>query len=214
MAMRFETARSARPPHRRTARPAAGFPPLVSPTAANPRAGAGTFSMRPVPQSAQQIPQRSRRCSPSGFARKWRRKGLKRFNPRPEMVWPRKPRTPNIWYSSATRTHRAHSRRRRARRMLRAGEGEGNFPGCKALKSHEMRKGSHRVALGTTHLEAGDEDSSASPRLPGNRRPGASDASPPRPERSSSRPAQGPGECGRREEGEEKVSIPRQSRGL
>ena len=32
-------------------------------------------------------------------ARKWRRNGLKRSNPRPEMVWPRKPRTPKIWYA-------------------------------------------------------------------------------------------------------------------
>jgi hypothetical protein len=63
--------------------------------------GARTFSMRPVAEAAEQIPQRSRRCSPSGLARKWRRKGLKRLNPRPEMVWPRKPRTPNIWYKSA-----------------------------------------------------------------------------------------------------------------
>ena len=97
------------------------------------------------------------------------------------------------------RTRRAHSRLRRARRMLRAGEGEGNFPGCKALKSHEMRKGSHPSRLlELPTREAGDEDSSASPRLRGNRRPRASDASPPRPERSSSRPAQGPDECGRR----------------
>ena len=33
-----------------------------------------------------------------GVARKWRRNGLKRLNPRPEMVWARKPRTHNIWY--------------------------------------------------------------------------------------------------------------------
>jgi len=30
--------------------------------------------------------------------RKCRRKGLKRLNPRPEMVWPRKASTPKIWY--------------------------------------------------------------------------------------------------------------------
>jgi len=39
--------------------------------------------------------------SPEGageVARKWRRNGLKRLNPRPEMVWARKPRTHNIWY--------------------------------------------------------------------------------------------------------------------
>ena len=32
----------------------------------------------------------------AGSARKWRRKGLKRLNPRPELVWPRKVRTPHI----------------------------------------------------------------------------------------------------------------------
>jgi hypothetical protein len=36
-----------------------------------------------------------------GVARKWRRNGLKRLNPRPEMVWARKPRTYNIWYAAA-----------------------------------------------------------------------------------------------------------------
>jgi hypothetical protein len=33
-----------------------------------------------------------------GVARKWHRKLLKRLNPRPEMVWPRNPRTHKIWY--------------------------------------------------------------------------------------------------------------------
>ena len=56
----------------------------------------------PRPEAPKQIRQRLRRGSPSGFARKWRRKGLKRLNPRPEMVWPRERRTHNIWYNSAT----------------------------------------------------------------------------------------------------------------
>jgi hypothetical protein len=34
-------------------------------------------------------------------AGKWRRNGLKRFNPRPEMVWSRKPRTHKMWYTGA-----------------------------------------------------------------------------------------------------------------
>ena len=63
----------------------------------------------PRPEAPEQIRQRLRRGSPSGFARKWRRKGLKRLNPRPEMVWPRKRRTHNIWYKSATATRRAPS---------------------------------------------------------------------------------------------------------
>src|SRR5271163_1395045 len=37
----------------------------------------------------------------NGVAGKWRRNGLKRLNPRREMVWARKPRTYNIWYASA-----------------------------------------------------------------------------------------------------------------
>jgi hypothetical protein len=39
-------------------------------------------------------------------ARKWRRKGLKRLNPGREMVWARKPRTHNIWYTSTRLTVR------------------------------------------------------------------------------------------------------------
>jgi hypothetical protein len=35
----------------------------------------------------------------NGVARKWRRNGLKRLNPRSEMVWPQKPRSHNIWYT-------------------------------------------------------------------------------------------------------------------
>ena len=35
----------------------------------------------------------------NGVARKWRRKGLKRLNPRPEMVWSRKTRTHKMWYT-------------------------------------------------------------------------------------------------------------------
>jgi hypothetical protein len=34
-------------------------------------------------------------------ARKWRRNALKRLNPRPEMVWSRKPRTHKMWYTGA-----------------------------------------------------------------------------------------------------------------
>ena len=46
---------------------------------------------------------RTRRRRP---ARKWRRNGLKRLNPRPEMVWARKPRTHKIWYTGARLTVR------------------------------------------------------------------------------------------------------------
>jgi hypothetical protein len=43
----------------------------------------------------------------SGVARKWRRNALKRLNPRPAMVWARKPRTYNVWYASARLTVRS-----------------------------------------------------------------------------------------------------------
>ena len=76
-------------------------------------------------EAPEEIPHGSRRASPRGFARKWRRKGLKRSNPRPEMVVPRKRRTPKIWLQSATTPRRlpppptkvlARSRRRRPAR--------------------------------------------------------------------------------------------------
>ena len=42
----------------------------------------------------------------NGVARKWRRKSLKRLNPRREMVWARKPRTHKMWYAGACLTVR------------------------------------------------------------------------------------------------------------
>src|SRR5271169_4301606 len=42
----------------------------------------------------------------NGVAGKWRRNGLKRLNPGPEMVWARKPRTHKIWYTGARLTVR------------------------------------------------------------------------------------------------------------
>jgi hypothetical protein len=38
--------------------------------------------------------------------RKWRRNGLKRLNPRPEMVGPRRPRTHKMWHTGARLTAR------------------------------------------------------------------------------------------------------------
>jgi hypothetical protein len=48
-------------------------------------------------------------CRPGGrkkVARKWRRNGLKRLNPGPELVWARQPRTYKIWYIGAALTNR------------------------------------------------------------------------------------------------------------
>jgi hypothetical protein len=42
-----------------------------------------------------------------GVARKWRRNGLKRLNPRREMVWPRTLRTHKMWYTGAQLTVRS-----------------------------------------------------------------------------------------------------------
>jgi hypothetical protein len=44
---------------------------------------------------------RRERPRATGVAGKWRRNRLKRLNPRPEMVWSRKPLTDNIWYTRA-----------------------------------------------------------------------------------------------------------------
>src|SRR5271156_348001 len=49
---------------------------------------------------------RRERLTQNGVAGKWCRNGLKRLNPRPEMVWARKPRTHNIWYPGARLTAR------------------------------------------------------------------------------------------------------------
>jgi hypothetical protein len=84
----------------------------------------------------------SRRPAP---ARKWRRNGLKRLNPRPRMVWPPKSRTHNIWYTGAWLTVRSgelisEPRLRRSghgSRIRSAGRPKGNFPPRKALKSLE-----------------------------------------------------------------------------
>jgi hypothetical protein len=45
------------------------------------------------------------RCK-TGVAGKWRRNGLKRLNPRLEMVWSRKPRSHKIWQTGARLTGR------------------------------------------------------------------------------------------------------------
>jgi hypothetical protein len=56
------------------------------------------------------VPSRSTNFLPrrqNGVARKWRRNGLKRLNPLPEMVWARKPGSHNIWYTGARLTMRS-----------------------------------------------------------------------------------------------------------
>ena len=45
-------------------------------------------------------------ASSATAAREWRRNDLKTLNVRPEAVWPRKPRTPNIWGWRLARAYR------------------------------------------------------------------------------------------------------------
>jgi hypothetical protein len=52
------------------------------------------------------IPGSRRLTAKDGVAGKWRRNGLKRLNPRREMVWARKSRTHKMWYTGARLTVR------------------------------------------------------------------------------------------------------------
>jgi hypothetical protein len=89
--------------------------------------------------ASEPVPSRSTNLLPrrqDALARKWRRNGLKRLNPRPEMVWARKPGSRNIWYTGARLTVRSGPEPQERCRIRRAGP-EGNFPPRKALKSLE-----------------------------------------------------------------------------
>ncbi len=50
---------------------------------------------RRAKEGARPLP--SRFGLPAQVTRRWRRKILKRLNPRLEMVWPRRPQTPEMW---------------------------------------------------------------------------------------------------------------------
>src|SRR5271170_7465724 len=68
--------------------------------------GCGAFAFFLASES---VPSRSTNFLPrrqDGVARKWRRNGLKRLNPRRGMVWSRKPRSHKIWYTGAPLTVR------------------------------------------------------------------------------------------------------------
>ena len=92
---------------------------------------------------AETLASRERDLEANGDARKWRRNGLKRLNPRPEMVVSRRPRTYKIWYP---RTNRISGHARCERTGLRApnggraGSDKENFPPRKPLKFLETRK--------------------------------------------------------------------------
>src|SRR5208337_2837337 len=85
-------------------------------------------------------------------AGKWRRKGLKRLNPRREMAWPRKPRTHKIWRqapspdASVDRVRRAGGAGEGPRklrldafgRIMRRG---GFWPGPSCAEDDRLRRG-------------------------------------------------------------------------
>src|SRR5271156_5603501 len=105
--------------------------------------GCGAFAFFLASES---VPSRSTNFLPrrqNALARKWRRNGLKRLNPRPGMVWSRKPRSHNIWYTGARLTVRARRGSQERCRIRRAGP-EGNFLPRKALKSLETEKESRK----------------------------------------------------------------------
>ena len=112
-------------------------PRLASRRAARRRiSGCGAFAFFLASES---VPSRSTNFLPrrqDGVARKWRRNGLKRLNPRPEMVVARKPGSHNIWYTGARLTVRS-GREPQERCRIRCAGPEGNFPPRKALKSLE-----------------------------------------------------------------------------
>ena len=120
-------------------------PRLASRRAARRRiSGCGAFAFFLASES---VPSRSTNSLPrrqNGVARKWRRNGLKRLNPRPGMVWSRKPRSHNIWYTGARLTVRCGREPQERCRIRRAGP-EGNFPRRKALKSLETEKESRKL---------------------------------------------------------------------
>ena len=69
----------------------------------NPNSQAGQQSFEPTRFGGIAAREGSRQ---NGVARKWRRNGLIRLNPRPEMVVSRKPRDHKIWYTGARLTVR------------------------------------------------------------------------------------------------------------
>src|SRR5271154_3385903 len=58
-------------------------------------------------EAARLVPKPAASSATDGVARKWRRNDLKRLNPRPEMVWSRKPPSHYIWYSGVWPTVRS-----------------------------------------------------------------------------------------------------------
>jgi hypothetical protein len=202
MALRFETARSARPPAPPNCPAGGRLPTTRQPDRGKSESGARAFSMRPVPRSGRANPAAIAALLAERIRSQMAPQRLEKIESAPGNGMASETPDPQHLVQERHRRVAEPTRVSVARDECYTREGDGNFPGRKALKSHEMRKGSHPSRLMELRTrEAGDEDSSASPRLRGNRRPRASDASPPRPERSSSRPAQGPGECGRRGRG-------------
>jgi hypothetical protein len=116
--------------------------PRLAQRRAAPRAGGSVvathFAFLLLP-SQSQLPRRQ-----NGVAGKWRRNRLKSLNPRPEMVWSRKPRSHKIWYTAAT-ADRALRLRAAGLPRLTNSTRKGNFAPRNPLKSLETGKESRSL---------------------------------------------------------------------
>ena len=104
-------------------RGAAGAPRRIPP---NPARGENRGARSPA--------SRRERLTANGVARKWRRNGLKRLNQRPEMVWPRKPRTYKMWYTGARPTISDSALAASHKKVGQLGSYEGKFSASQALE--------------------------------------------------------------------------------
>jgi hypothetical protein len=81
---------------------------MIAPMAELNRHCGFALGATPRPMEATRlVPKPVASSATDGGARKWRRNCLKRLNPRPELVWSRKPRSHYIWYTGARPTVRS-----------------------------------------------------------------------------------------------------------
>src|SRR5271168_3152385 len=82
----------------------------------------------------------------NGVASKWRRNGLKRLNPRPEMVVSRKPRDHKIWYTGARLTVRDSGKNDKAAELQKKAPNALKSPDAelKSAPSHNLGAGANR----------------------------------------------------------------------
>src|ERR1700690_4043951 len=82
----------------------------------------------------------------NGVASKWRRNGLKRLNPRPEMVVSRKPRDHKIWYTGARLTVRDSGKNDKSPELQKKAPNALKSPDAelKSAPSHNLGAGANR----------------------------------------------------------------------